>query len=73
MHVRGAHASDLRKSLRMLDRSFGLAAVDGMQISLRSFAKYVPRDVVRTLMRERRAATLGAGEMTVSVRLRPRL
>ena len=38
-----------------------------MQGSLKSFAKYVPRDVVLLLMRERLEATPGASEMDISV------
>jgi hypothetical protein len=44
------------------------AATEAMQASLRSFAKYVPRDVVAILLRDQREATLGASEQHVSVR-----
>ena len=53
-------------------RSHARTALGSMRSSLRSFAKYVPQDVVRLLMRERREAILGVDETEITVRTRPR-
>ena len=46
-------------------------ALASMRSSLRSFSKYVPQDVVRLLMRERREAILGVDETDITVRGEP--
>ena len=45
-----------------------MAALTYMRASLRAFAKYVPQDVVRLLMSERREAVLGLDETEITVR-----